>query len=175
MFPTDLMKQTYESLARSAKRSKRTWSKGPMSGLAELLSRLPGLTVRHVEHGSWSATTGLTIPRILVAIENPYMAALIGRSIQRSGTHAITRLEWIIRHFSDDEHPWINCIKGFDYTDGWDSDLWWIHPHNEPDGATHQKEWLEEAYADYETGEILCAHICIMLEGELARRAEDDA
>lgn len=175
MFPTDLMKQTHESLARSAKRSERTWSKGPLSGLAELLSQLPGLAVRHVEHGSWSATSGLTIPWILVVIENPHIAALIGRSIQRTGTRAATRLEWIIRHIGDEEHPWLRSIKDFDYPDGWASDLWWIHPLNEPTGAADQKEWLAEAYADYETGEVLCAYINIMLGGELARRAEDDA
>lgn len=175
MFPTELMKQTYESLARPAERGEQTWSGGALSGLAEMLSQLPHVAVRHVEHGSWTATSGLTIPRILVAVEDPYMAVLLGRSIQRPGTHAMTRLEWIIRHVGDDEHPWINCIKGFEYPDGWASDLWWIHPLNDPTDQTGQNEWLADAHSDYETGEVLCAYIRIMLEGELALRAEDDA
>lgn len=169
------MKQTYECLARPAEGRKQTWSRGALSGLAAMLSKLPRLAVRHVEHGSWSATSGLTIPRILVAVEDPYMAVLIGRSIQRSGTRAATRLEWIIRHVGDDDHPWINCIKDFEYPDGWASDLWWIHPLNEPTNAVDQKEWLAEAYSDYETGEALHAYIKIMLGGELALRAEDNA
>ena len=172
MFPLKLLQQAHTNLVSSAGRDVRPWSDGPLSGLAGTLSRLPGVEICHVEHGSVAESGRLTPPWILVSIENPYIATLIGRSIQRPGTYAATRLEWTIRHVGDIDHPWLERIKDLDHLEDWEEKLWWIHPLGEPGSEAGQREWLEDAYQDYESGEVLCAYILLHLEGELARRRE---
>lgn len=169
MFTTTLLKEVYKTLSQTAASTERTWTDGPLNHLAEVIARLPGARVLHVVHGSLSADGVKSSPRLVLALEDPNLALLIGGSLQRPGTMARTHLEWIVRPIGDDEHPWVECIENFDYPSRWQELLWFVHPLHEPSAKRAWRSWLRSAHADF-SNEVFSAFLKLMIESELVDR-----